>query len=32
MLVNRSYLRGVAQVDRRTIEAARALLGDAARD
>jgi hypothetical protein len=32
VLINRSYLRGVAQVDRRTIEAARALLGNAARD
>lgn len=27
VLVNRSYLRGVDQVDRRTVEAARALLG-----
>jgi hypothetical protein len=32
VLVNRSYLRGVAQVDRRTIEAARALIGGAVRD
>lgn len=28
VLVNRSYLRGVDQVDRRTVEAARALLGE----
>jgi hypothetical protein len=27
VLVNRSYLRGVSQVDRRTVDAARALLG-----
>jgi hypothetical protein len=32
VLVNRSYLRGVTQVDRRTLEAARALLGRADRD
>jgi hypothetical protein len=32
VLVNRSYLRGVAQVDRRTVDAARALLGREARD
>jgi len=32
VLVNRSYLRGVAQVDRRTVEAARALLGKGPRD
>jgi len=30
VLVNRSYLRGIDQVDRRTVEAARALLGIAA--
>jgi hypothetical protein len=30
ILVNRSYLRGIDQVDRRTVEAARALLGIAA--
>ena len=30
VLVNRSYLRGVEQVDRRTVEATRALLGSAA--
>jgi hypothetical protein len=27
LLVNRSYLRGITQVDRRTVDAARALLG-----
>ena len=32
VLVNRSYLRGVAQVDRRTVESARALLGKGPRD
>jgi len=32
VLVNRSYLRGVAQVDPRTVEAARALLGKGPRD
>jgi hypothetical protein len=30
VLVNRSYLRGIDQVDRGTVEAARALLGSAA--
>jgi hypothetical protein len=32
VLVNRSYLRGVQQVDRRTVEATRALIGDAPAD
>ncbi len=32
VLVNRSYLRGVTQVDRRTVDAARALLGREPRD
>jgi hypothetical protein len=27
VLINRSYLRGITQVDRRTVDAARALLG-----
>jgi hypothetical protein len=32
VLVNRSYLRGITQVDRHTVDAARALLGLAARE
>jgi hypothetical protein len=32
VLVNRSYLRGIDQVDRQTVDAARALLGLAARE
>ncbi len=32
VLVNRSYLRGVTQVDRRTVDAARALLGIPSRE
>ncbi len=32
VLVNRSYLRGIDQVDRRTVDAARALLGIPPRD
>jgi hypothetical protein len=32
VLVNRSYLRGIDQVDRRAVDAARALLGLPPRD
>jgi hypothetical protein len=32
VLINRSYLRGITQVDRRTVDAARALLGITPRD
>jgi RNase P/RNase MRP subunit POP5 len=32
VLVNRSYLRGITQVDRRTVDAARALLGIPSRE